>query len=438
MESKILKLTTGQKLIVAEDPGLPLVDLYLLVRAGSILDSPATEGAISFMGEMLLRGTKNRTRAQITDALDQLGAEIHVEVSAEDMMVQGKTLSRNLEKFLEIYSDIILNPIFDENEIEKLKRETLADFKQMREDDQELVGRFFKRALYGKHPYGMLTDGRESTIPKINRKRLIDSYDALFTQENTFFAAAGEIKAQVLSQRLSRDFSAMKKSKPTIVSIPEFEKMEGRTLVLVDKPKRTQTKVIVGHYGINHHHPDFFPMMIANNAFGGGGFATRLMQEVRVKRGWSYGAGSVIRPRKKNGEFYMVVMPAAKDALNALSLVLSLYETYQKEGISEVEFELSKKNLINEFAFKMDTAKKLIGQAISIELMGLPQDYFSTYQQKLKAVTLADVNRAVQAHSDPKNVMMVMVGTASDFKAKLKSQFGPDLKVILKKYTDDD
>lgn len=430
------QLKTGQKFIVEEDHSLPIIRIYTVLRSGSIWDPKQYEGLTAFMGEMMLRGTKNRSRSQITDELDQLGADISVDVGSESISVTGYTLTRNLDQFLEIYGDVILNPSFDAKELEKLKRETLSDLKQMRENDQELVGRFFKRELFQKHPYGMSTDGMESTVSRIYRDKVVEIYQRFFVRDNIFFSAVGDLNAKALGEKLASMFSTLPQRKTAAFQYPKFDPIKGRTLLLVNKPERTQTQIMIGHYGIEVTHPDYFPLMIANNAFGGS-FTSRLMHEVRVKRGWSYGAYSWFRPRLKPGEFSMWVMPASKDTLPTLKLMLELYEAYAKEGITQEEFDRSKKNLVNEYAFKIDTAAKRVGQYISIELMGLPKDYLETYQANLKKVTLEEANQVIQKISNPKDLVMTMVCTASEFKKQLPSVLGKDIQVIVKSYKDE-
>jgi len=428
-------LPTGQKLIIAEDKSLPVTHVYAVLKSGSIWDPPEIEGITSLMGEILMRGTQTRTREELRNALDQLGAEIDIDVGHEHMTIVGQTLTRNLDPFLAIFSDVILHPRFYPKEIEKLKREAISDLKHMRENDQALVGRFFVRQLFKAHPYAMSADGKESTIVRITDKKIQEFYKKHFYSENIFFAAAGDLDASSLSKKLADHFKSVPKGNALSFSYPKPPKLEGKHILLVDKPARTQTQIMIGHMGIDVLNPDFFPLIIANNAFGGG-FTARLMHEVRVKRGWSYGAYSWFRPKKEPGEFGMMAFPATKDTIDTVSLMLSLYEEYAKSGLTQEEFERSKSNLINEFAFKIDTARRKVGQILMIELMGLPKDYLETYRDKLKAVTLGEVNQAIQKYSDPKNLIITIVCTAKDIQPKLKS-LGSDFKVTVKNFKED-
>lgn len=433
------RLATGQELIVAEDKSLPMCYLYAVIRSGYIWDSPDYEGLTSLMGSMLLRGTTHRTREKIQDELDQLGAEINVEVDAEGLMITGQTLKRNLTPFLDIFSDVILNPVFDAKELAKEKRETVADLKQMRENDRDLVKRFFNRALFGKHPYGMSADGQESTVMRISEKTVKNHYQKLFVRENVFFAASGDLDAKDVEHNLSQHFKSFPKGKVPPFAYSQLKKRKGMYILLVDKPQRTQTQIMLGHPGIDVHHPDYFPLLVANNAFGGG-FTSRLMQEVRVKRGWSYGAYSWYNPRKTAGEFGMWVFPASTETIDTLKLVLSMYENYAKSGISAEEFERSKSNLINEYAFKIDTVQKLVSQLITMKILGLPDNYLETYQDNLRAVTLDKAIEALQKQADPKNLTIAIVCTASQLRRGLKNsvkELGKDVEIATKNYKAD-
>lgn len=413
-------LGSEQKLIVAEDTSLPICNLFTVFKIGSILETADKEGLVNLMGEMLTRGTKTKTREQIRDTLDQLGAEIGVSVEHESIIISGQTLTRNLDSFLELYSDVILNPIFDPKEFDKLKREVISDLRQARESDQFLVSYFFKKALFQKHPYAMHPEGKEATIQGITQSEVKEFYKKYLIKQNILFAASGNIDVNRLVKKLDSYFHSVPDGTSAVVTYPDIVKLEGKRLFLIDKPARTQTQIIVGHLGIDIMHPDFFPLIVANNALGGG-FTARLMQEVRVKRGWSYGAYSWYRPRKKPGEFGMLVFPASQDTLDTLKLVLKLYEDYAKHGITQVEFERSKNNLINEFPFKIDTARKKVSQLIMIELMGLDANYLETYVDKLKHVTLEHVNQVIKKHADPENLIITVVGTAKELEPKLKT-----------------
>ncbi|MBI2645572.1 MAG: insulinase family protein [Deltaproteobacteria bacterium] len=295
-------LPTGQKIIISEDKSLPVTHIYAVLKSGSIWDPPEMEGITDLMGDMLMRGTQTRTREQLRDELDLLGAEIDIDVGHESITIVGQTLTRNLDPFLSIFSDVVLHPKFDSKEVEKLKREAISDLKQMRENDQALVGRFFARELFKGHPYGMSPSGKESTIPRITDKKIQEFYKKTITAENVFFAAAGDLDSQSLSQKIGEHFKSLPKGNSSSFSYPKAPKVEGKHILLIDKPARTQTQIIIGHMGIDVLNPDFFPLIVANNAFGGG-FTARLMHEVRVKpqkttwRIWNDGFSSHQRHR---------------------------------------------------------------------------------------------------------------------------------------------
>jgi len=429
------QLSNGQKLIIAEDKSLPVCYVYAILKTGAIWDSPRDEGLTMLTGDMLLRGTTTRTREALQDALDQLGADMDVSVGAESIMVAGQTLKRNLDAFLEIFADVILHPRFDDLELQKEKREMIADLKQLREHDQALAQRFFKRALFEGHPYGLNVEGRESTLIHLTRKKVIERYHQFFARENLFFAASGDMDTKSFANKLSAYFKDFPKGKISAFAYPAQKQKKGIHILLVDKPARTQSQIIIGHLGIDAHHPDFFPLLVANNAFGGG-FTARLMQEVRVKRGWSYGAYSNYTPRKKPGEFTIWVFPGAQETVDTLKLVLNLYQEYVDQGITEEEFNRSKSNLINEFAFKIDTAKKRVSQLALIELLDLPSDYLDTYQDKLKQVTLSEAIAAVQRQATPQNLTITIVCTASQLKRQLKA-LGKSIQITVKSYKAD-
>ena len=206
------------------------------------------------------------------------------------------------------------------------------------------------------------------------------------------------------------------------------ESPKGRRLVIVDKPDRTQCQMIVGGLGTHPRDEDHVPLFVANTVFGGT-FTSRLMQEIRVKRGWSYGASSRAGFDKQRDAFAMSAAPAATDAAGCLALMMELLVAWRKEGITEAELDFAKKYIVRSHAFEIDTARKRVHQKLERALYDLPEDYHATFLDKVQKVDLAAANEAVRHRVSEDDVVMGVVGTAAEVAESL-SKAVPNLAKV--------
>jgi zinc protease len=217
--------------------------------------------------------------------------------------------------------------------------------------------------------------------------------------------------------------------------VPEFSH---RRLQLVDKPDRTQTQILAGQSGVRLDDPDFFPLHVANHVFGGGSFSSRLMREIRVKRGWSYGAKSSFRhgTRPRSWNFYF--FPASKDAPAALAEGLRMVEKLKAEGISQAEFRFARESLINGAGFSYNTPLKRVENTLTERTLGLPDGFVRGFAQRLREVELSQVNSALGRFLKPNALTITVLGTASELKEPLARAAGvPTAEVEVVPYTAD-
>ncbi|MEO8874396.1 MAG: pitrilysin family protein [Polyangiaceae bacterium] len=260
---------------------------------------------------------------------------------------------------------------------------------------------------------------RES-IATITRDDVRGFHAKHFTKKNLVIAFSGDVTADRARQLAEKLLSRL----PTGEAIPdpttEPVLRTGRRLVFVDKPERTQTQIFIGSLGTSAHDADHFSLVAADAVFGGS-FTSRLMREVRSKRGWSYGASSRLDVARKRHWFFAHTFPAATDAAPCIALELELLDTFVNKGISARELSFIKKFLARSYAFEIDTASKRVQQALDIALLDWPADYHTGYVAKIKAVELEAANAAVRSRILPENMQIVMVGTASQILDKVKA-----------------
>ncbi len=434
--TKRFTLSNGVTVLLEERHDLPLVYVGVVLRGGIARESHGKEGLASFTARLMARGTKEFTRQQIDEKFEEIGSSFSAQASTEALWLGGNVIARNLDAYLAKVSSIVLRPTFPAAELDKLRREVLSEIDLRREDDQSSARMFFKRFLYGKHRLGRDEAGMREAIKSFSRDDVAAFYGSALKGDNIIIAVAGDVTRADLERKLGAEFGELPKGAGlgTAESAAPQE-LEGRRVLLVDRPGRTQTQMMVGQIAVPVTHPDYVPLTVANAAFGSG-FTSRLMREVRVKRGWAYGARSMLVESRERGPFGIWTFPKNDDAMPTLDLVLKMYDDFSKNGITDEELEFAKGRLVGAHPFSLETAQKRVELVVRAELLGLPADFFLTYPQKVKDITAKQVREAVTRNLQAKNIAIVIVCTASHFKDKVASVAGAkDVQVI--KYTDD-
>lgn len=406
--------------LVETSHALPLVSFSIALRTGSILDPEGMSGATRMLTRWMRR-TGGGREAHVIDAdIDQLGAAFGADVSPSTLVFQGTVITRSLDGLMRIAEDILLRPGFAEAELERLRRETLAELTESLDDDRGLARRWFRHRLFGTHAYARSVTGTATSLARIKAEDLKALYGRILHPENLIFAFSGDIerdRAELLADRIRSQLSHGPSPKD---ETPEPALLAGRHLTFVDKPDRTQTQILIGGLGTHPRDADHLALHVANTVFGGT-FTARLTQEVRAKRGWSYGAYSSLPIDRRRQAFSMWTFPKAEDAAPCIELELGMLQALRSKGITKKELSWAKKYLVRSHAFALDTASKRVGLELDTELYGLPAGYYTEYIERIKAVTLDAANAAVVERISEDNLRIAVVGTAAQIEDKVRA-----------------
>jgi zinc protease len=413
-------------LFVEEDRRLPLVSISIGFQSGGATDPIGKDGLLRLMFRALREGCGLYDGKAFEIRLDELGAELSAEVYTTSAVITAQVIARNLEPFIDVLALMLSEPRFDAEAIERIKRESIAELEEARDNDKELANVAFRRALFGGHPFGRLSVGRISTVAKLERPDLVVCHRATIHRGNILLGIAGDITEAGATQIRDQILKSINPGERSESPMSAPLERPGRHLVFVDKPERTQTQVLIGRLGTFVQDDDHMPLVVANAAFGGT-FTARMMREIRSKRGWSYGAYARLALERARHSFSMWTFPAAETTAECIGLELKLLEDLFNQGINPRERNFFVKYLSRSFAFDIDTANKRVGQALDIEALGLPLDYYSCYIDRLEAVTTERANAAVRNRLNPANLVIAVVGTKSDLLAALSATtFGFD------------
>lgn len=410
-----LELTGGVPCWVEPSPLIPLVSVSVVLRSGAARDPVGKDGLARVTARAMRRGADGMNALAVDAAIDALGSELSPDVSASTMGLHGQVIKKNAAAFVDLAARILGAPTFAEDEVARLLRESRAELEEARDNDRGLAQVAFRRAVFGEaHPYGRGASGRISTLGAIGREDVVRFYREQFVRENLVLGFAGDVteaEARALGERLLSALPSGVRPSNAIAEPETADDRRGRRLVFVDKPERTQTQILIGGLGTRADDPDHTALSAAVAVFGGT-FTSRLMREVRSKRGWSYGASARIAIERARHAFTMWTFPAATDAAACIALELELLGKLVGAGVTARELSFIKNYLVRSHAFDVDTPTKRLHQALDTDLLGLPADYYSSYIDRVRAVDVDAANAAVARRLSLDDLVVVVVGTA--------------------------
>jgi zinc protease len=402
----------GATVLLETSRALPLVSISIALKTGALVDAPGKEGSTRLLSR-LMRRTAGGLEPQVIDTrIDSLGASLGADVAHSTMVFQATVISRSLNAFVDLLVDVLARPGLAATELERLQRETLAELKDSLDDDRGLARRFFRRRFFGSHPYGRSVSGTSRSVPDITSADVLSVFQRSFVRDNLVFAFSGDLDAAGAAHIANRISAALPSGTAPVDDTPEPVAVPGRRLVIVDKPERTQTQILIGCLGSHTRDPDHVALLVANTIFGGT-FTARMTQEVRSKRGWSYGAYSNMPFDRRRQSFSMWTFPKAGDAGPCLKLELDMLHELREKGVTKQELSWAKRYLMRSHCFSIDTAAKRVGLALDQALYDLPEDYYSRYLERVNAVTLDEANASVQTRLSDEALLIVVVGTES-------------------------
>jgi len=399
-------------LLVETSHDLPLVSVSVAFRRGALEDPQDGEGSVRLLGRLMRRSAAGRSAEKNDALIEGMGGGLGADVSQSTMVFHGTVIARSLDRFGELLADAVARPSLPEDELGRLQRETFAELSETLDDDRSLARRWFRKTMFAGHPYGRSAAGTRKGVQGATIERLRGLYGRLVCRDNLVIALSGDITPERAARFAESIGSALPAGAAIPDETPEPTLSPGRRLVLVDKPERTQTQILIGGLGTHASDPDHIALAVANTAFGGT-FTARLMQEVRVKRGWSYGAYSSLPIDRRRQAFSMWTFPKASDTAGCIKLELEMLEAFRKTGLKKSELSWAKQYMIRSHAFAIDTAAKRVGMKLDSNLYELPAGYYENYTEALRGVTLEQANRAVAERLSDENLRITVVGTES-------------------------
>jgi zinc protease len=422
---------SGPVVIVEASPDTPLVWFDVAIRGGASADPVGIEGLHRHASLLARRGAGTRDRAALDETLDSLGAALDISVSRDAVTLSGLCLSRHLDAVTDLCADILAEPRLSDDEHARLLRETPQVLDEIRDDDSALATRWFDWVCSPGHPYGRTSLGTETSLKRIDRAAATELWKREVVANNLVIGLAGDIDeptSQRLVQRLVERIPAGGRATAVEHDIDPRAK-RGRRVILVDKPDRTQAQLRIGHVAQRYGHPDTAALALAEAVFGGM-FSSRLMQEIRVKRGWSYGAGCALRRSRLPHWFEIWTAAAIEVAGPAVGLTLELLADYAAHGPTDDEVDFARSYLIGAMPFHVATARQRMQLAVRDAVFELPAGYTAKLPEALGALTAEDVRAACKRNLRPEDAVTVAVTTAEHAQAALANANAGPMTIV--------
>ncbi len=400
-------------LIHLEDQRLGLVFFEIIVHGGSWDDPPGMEGLADLTALNLLRGTRRHSYAEVMDGFNNLGASVDVASHREYVTISGDFMPRYVGPFAGMLGEILSCPTFPAAEFKKEKALALEDIRNLVNDDAELARHHFYRYLYGDARDGRPSGGYYRTVSRLSADDCRAYYRSHFMSGNVVVVLAGAI-SQDDAFRFAEIVTSAMQAGPCLVApvVPQEGRNAGR-LLIVDKPSRNQAQVVMGHTSISWACPELFGVLVGNTAFGGN-FTSRLVMEIREKRGWSYGVSSGISAGRDGGTFTMRFFPENGDAAAAVALAAQLFSECASGGLSDVEVDSARSNLVRQYPFRIETVRKRADEEVADLIFRRPPGMMARFVELVSSQTAGTVNSALAMHFRPGDVCTAVVGTASE------------------------
>ncbi len=414
------RLSNGLDVVLVEKHDLPVVDLRVVVRTGAAADLPVRAGRASLTADMLDEGTRGYDALTLADAIDHLGAELDTSVSWDASLASLHVLRPRLEPALELLAEVLVHPTFPENELERVRAERLAGFMRRLQEPRFLALKTFSSELYGtEHPYGAPVSGTKESIESLDREALVAFYREHYRPDNAFLVVVGDVEPKSLFTLLERTLEEWTPAPGAAVTLPEPPPAEPTTIYLVDKPGAPQSEIRIGHPSVPRSTPDYFPLLVLNTMLGGS-FTSRLNLRLREERGYTYGARSGFDFRRGPGPFVAAssVFTGATDS--ALAIFLEEIHRIRDEPAPEPEIERARGYLAFGLPRRFETTVDIARTLSEIELYGLGDDYLARFVERIRAVSVEDVQRAAQRHLDPDHMGLVVVGDRAEVEEPLR------------------
>lgn len=418
-------LKNGLRVIVIEDHDIPLISAGVVVKNGGEVDPADLSGLAELTASLLTKGTKTRTAPEIAQQIEALGGTIESGAGWDSSRVLMNVLASKIDPAMTIFADVVRNPVFSEEEIERLRQQYLDNLSVTLHQPGALAGFVAARVVFGDAAYGHPLSGTPESLARIKQADIGALHAKFYRPDNAVLVVGGAIKAEAAFKLAERVFGDWAKPESALPPRGQVGKMmnaaEKQRVVVIDMPDAGQAAVLLARTGISRTDPDYFRGIVTNSVLSG--YSGRLNQEIRIKRGLSYGARSSLDVRRETGPFVASAQTKNPSGAEVAGLLINELSRLSNEPVADTELTPRKAVLIGGFGRNLETTDGLAAQVASLALYGLSLDEINNYIRNVQSVSAADVQKFAGSRLAAKDAHIIIVGNAKDFLEPLRKQF---------------
>ncbi len=405
----IQEITTpgGIHVWLVEAHDIPFTALEIRFKGGGSLDAPDKRGAVNLMMGLLEEGAGDLNARDFARDRDALAASFGFDARADSLSVSARFLSENQDQAIDLLRLALIEPRFDDDAVERVRQQVLASIKSDAKDPNKIASRNFMAQAFGDHPYASPLQGTAESVSALTRDDLIAAKAATMTRDRIYVSVVGDITATELGALLDRLLGDLPETGAPQPAAAAYDLPGGTTVVDHSSP---QSVALFGHEGIMRHDPDFFPAFVLTEVLGGGGFTSRLMTEVREKRGLTYGVYAYLAPREHAALMMGQVSSSNNRIAEAIEVTRAEWQRMADEGLSEEELVAVKTYLTGAYPLRFDGNARIADIMVGMQFQGLGTDYIDTRNDKVNAVTVEDIRRVAKRILQPDELHFVVVG----------------------------
>ena len=418
-EEHILK--NGLKVFVAPTSEVPLVTMRLLVPAGSCADAAGSEGLAGMTARLLLKGAGGMGAEEISASVEGVGGRLEAWASRDYAVVTCDFLSRDFKLGLGHLARVVTKPDFPADEFEREKSIVLAEAMSVKENPYSLANREFLRLLLAPHPYGNPVEGYPASVGEMKREDVVAFHGNRYVPEGAVLAIVGDVDAGMAKKLVEKKLGGWKGSAPADSRVAALEKQaaKGRRVIVIDKPDLTQSQIRIGNIAAGRDTPDYFELTVANSVLGGG-FTSRLMDEIRVNRGLSYGARSRLGQYRYGGFFAVITYTKNATLRETIDVALDQVRLMRDEPVGDEELAGSRRYISGLFPFDIETNSDIAQWMTDLEFYQLGGDFIEKYRSRIGAVSSDGIRRVAKEHFGYDGNLIVVMTNYEETKDQLE------------------
>ncbi len=397
----------GIKAWLVEEPSIPFMALEIRFKGGASVDREGKRGAINLMTGTIEEGAGDLDATQFAAAREALAASYRFDVHDDALTISSQFLTENRPEALALLRKALIEPRFDQSAIDRVRAQVLSGIRSNEQDPANIAQETFMTKAFGDHPYGSAVEGTIQSVEALTRDDILAAYKDVIARDRIYVGAVGDITADELGAILDDLLGALPETGAPLPQDVDVALTGGKTVVPFNTP---QSVAVFGHEGIERDDPDFFAAFVMNQVLGAGGFGSRLMEEVREKRGLTYGVNSYLAP-KDHAELMLGQVASSNDRIaQAIEVIRDEWAKLAAEGVTEQELEDAKKYLTGAYPLRFDGNSTIANILTGMQMDDLPIDYADTRNDKVNAVTLDDIKRVAARLMQPDALHFVVVG----------------------------